>query len=69
LEALLLWLIEKTAERGGLHERMRLGGGKRRAYARLFPAEFLLTLKHCRTTIDGLVDAIESPDQWVATDH
>jgi hypothetical protein len=69
LAAILLWLIGTAAERCGVHERMRPGSGKRRAYSRLFPARLLLTLEDCRTTITELVEAIGSHDQWVANDH
>jgi hypothetical protein len=69
LAAILLWLIGTAAERCGVHERMRPGSGKRRAYSRLFLARLLLTLEDCLTTIAELVEAIGSPDQWVANDH
>jgi hypothetical protein len=62
-------LIGTAAERCGVHERMRPGSRKRRAYSRLFLARRLLTLEDCRTTIAELVDAIETPDLWVANDH
>ena len=68
LAAVLLWLIGTAAERGGVHERMRPGGRKRRAHSRLFLARLLLTLENCRTTIAELVDAIGTLDQWVSTD-
>jgi hypothetical protein len=69
LAAILLWLIGTAAERCGVHERMRPGSGKRRAYSRLFLARLLLTLEGCLTTIAELVEAIGSPNQWVANDH
>ena len=69
LAAVLLWLIGTVAERSGVHERLRPGSRKRRAYSRLFLARLLLTLEDCRTTIAELVDAIGPPDQWVASDH
>jgi hypothetical protein len=69
LAAILLWLIGTAAERCGVHERMRPGSRKRRAYSRLFLARLLLTLEDCRTTIAELVDAIGPPAQWVASDH
>lgn len=69
LAAILLWLIGTAAERCGLHERLRPGTRKRRAYSRLFLARLLLTLEDCRTSIAELVDGIGSPDQWVARDH
>jgi hypothetical protein len=69
LAAVLLWLIGTAAERAGVHERMRPGSRKRRAYSRLFLARLLLTLEDCRTTIAELVDAIGPLDQWVSTDH
>jgi hypothetical protein len=69
LAAILLWLIGTAAERSGVHERLRPGSRKRRAYSRLFLARLLLTLENCRTTIAELVDAIGPPDQWVANDH
>jgi hypothetical protein len=69
LAAILLWLIGTAAERCGLHERLRPGTRKRRAYSRLFLARLLLTLEDCRTSIAELVDAIGSPGQWVASDH
>ena len=69
LAAILLWLIGTAAERCGVHERMRPGSRKRRAYSRLFLARLLLTLADCRTTIAELVDAIGPPDQWIANDH
>jgi len=69
LAAILLWLIGTVAERCGVHERLRPGSRKRRAYSRLFLARLLLTLEDCRTTVAELLKAIESPDQWVASDH
>jgi hypothetical protein len=69
LAAILLWLIGTAAERCGVHERMRPGSRKRRAYSLPFLARRLLTLEDCRTTIAELVDVIEPPDQWVANDH
>jgi hypothetical protein len=69
LAAILLWLIGAAAERCGVHERLRPGSRKRRAYSRLFLARLLLTLEDCRTTIAELVDAIGPLDQWVASDH
>jgi hypothetical protein len=69
LAAILLWLIGTAAERSDVHERMRPGSRKRRAYSRLFLARLLLTLEDCRTTIAELVEAIGPPDQWVANDH
>ncbi|MEA3644000.1 MAG: IS4 family transposase [Lamprobacter sp.] len=69
LAAILLWLIGTAAEHGGVHERLRPGSRKRRAYSRLFLARLLLTMEHCRTTIAELVDAIGPLDQWVASDH
>lgn len=69
LAAILLWLIGTAAERCGVHQRMRPGSRKRRAYSRLFLARLLLTLEDERTTIVELVDAIGPPEQWVASDH
>ncbi len=69
LAAILLWLIGTAAERCGVHERMRPGSRKRRAYSRLFLARLLLTLEDCQTTMAELVDAIGPLDQWVARDH
>jgi len=69
LAAILLWLIGTAAERCGLHDRLRPGTRKRRAYSRLFLARLLLTLEDCRTSIAELVDAIGPPGQWVASDH
>ena len=69
LAAILLWLIGTAAERCGVHERMRPGSRKRRAYSRLFLARLLLTLEDCRTTIAESADAIGPLDQWVAIDH
>jgi hypothetical protein len=69
LAAILLWLIGTAAERCGLHERLRPGTRKRRAYSRLFLARLLLTLEDCRSSIAELVDAIGPPGQWVANDH
>ena len=69
LAAILLWLIGAAAERCGVHQRLRPGSRKRRAYSRLFLARLLLTLEDCRTTIAELVDAIGPLDQWVASDH
>ena len=69
LAAILLWLIGAAAERCGVHERLRPGSRKRRAYSRLFLARLLLTLADCRTTMAELVDAIGPLDQWVASDH
>jgi len=69
LAAILLWLIGAAAERCGVHERLRPGSRKRRAYSRLFLARLLLTLEDCRTTMAELVHAIGPLDQWVASDH
>ncbi len=69
LAAILLWLIGTAAERCALHERLRPGSRRRRAYSRLFLARLLLTLEDCRPSIAELVDAIGPPDQWVASDH
>jgi hypothetical protein len=69
LAAILLWLVGTAAERCSVHERLRPGTRKRRAYSRLFLARLLLTLEDCRTTIAKLVDAIGPLDQWVASDH
>jgi hypothetical protein len=69
LAAILLWLIGTAAEHGGLHERLRPGSRKRRAYSRLFLARLLLTLENCRVVATELLDAIGPLDQWVATDH
>ena len=69
LAAVLMWLIGTAAECSGVHERLRPGRRKRRAYSRLFLARLLLTLEDCRATIAELVDAIGPPDQWVASDH
>ncbi|WP_462322547.1 hypothetical protein [Halochromatium sp.] len=69
LAAILLWLINTAAEPRSVHEHLRPGSRKRRAYSRLFLARLLLTLEHCRTTIAELVDAIGPLDQWVASDH
>ncbi len=51
LAAILLWLIGTAAERTGLHERLRPGSGKRRAYSRLFLARLLLTVEHCKVVL------------------
>ncbi|WP_200377392.1 transposase [Thiocystis violacea] len=69
LAAILLWLIGTAAERCGVHESLRPGRRKRRAYSLLFLARLLLTLEGCRTTIAELVEAIGPPSQWVASDH
>ena len=69
LAAILLWLIGTAAERAGLHERLRPGSRKRRAYSRLFLARLLLTLEHCKTAIVDLLQAVGPLDQWVASDH
>jgi hypothetical protein len=69
LAAILLWLIGTAAERMGLHERLRPGSRKRRAYSRLFLARLLLTLEHCQTAAADLVDALGPLHQWVASDH
>jgi len=69
LAAILLRLLGTAAERCGLHERLRPGSRKRRAYSRVFLARLLLRLEDCRTTVAELVDAIGPPDQWVANDH
>ena len=69
LAAILLWLIGTAAEHGGLHERLRPGSRKRRAYSRLFLARLLLTLDAYKTAAAELLDAIGPLDQWVATDH
>ncbi len=69
LAAILLWLIGTAAERCALHERLRPGARKRRAYSRLFLARLLLTLEDCRRSIAELFDSIGPPGQWVAIDH
>ena len=69
LAAILLWLIGAAAERCRVHERLRPGSRKRRAYSRLFLARLLLTLEDSRTTMAELVDAIGPLNQWVASDH
>ena len=69
LAAILLWLIGTAAERAGLHQRLRPGSRKRRAYSRLFLARLLLTLEHCKTAIVDLLQAVGPLDQWVASDH
>ena len=69
LAAILLWLIGTAAERAGLHQRLRPGSRKRRAYSRLFLARLLLTLEHCKTAIADLLQAVGPLDQWVASDH
>ncbi len=69
LVAVLLWLIGTAAERLRLHERLRPGSRKRRAYSRLFLARLLLTLEHCQRAAADLVEAIGPLDQWVASDH
>ena len=69
LAAILLWLIGTAAERSGVHQRLRPGSRKRRAYSRLFLARLLLTLEDCRATIAALLDVIGPLDQWVACDH
>ena len=69
LAAVLLWLIGTAAERQGLHERLRPGSRKRRAYSRLFLARLLLTVEQCKVAAADLADAIGPLDQWVASDH
>jgi hypothetical protein len=69
LAAILLWLIATAAEHAGLHEQLRPGSRKRRAYSRLFLARLLLTVEHCKAAATDLADAIGPLDQWVATDH
>ena len=59
LASILLWPIGAAAERCGVHERLRPGSRKRRAYSRL-----LLTLEDCRTTMAEVVDAIGPLDHW-----
>lgn len=69
LAAILLWLIGTAAERAGLHEQLRPGSRKRRAYSRLFLARLLLTVEQCKAAAADLADAIGPLDQWVANDH
>jgi hypothetical protein len=69
LADILLWLIGTAAERAGVHERLRPGSRKRRAYSRLFLARLLLTLEHCKTAIADLLQAVGPLDQWVASNH
>ena len=69
LAAILLWLIGTAAERKGLHEHLRPGSRKRRAYSRLFLARLLLTVEHCKAAAADLADAIGPLDHWVASDH
>lgn len=69
LAAILLWLIGTAAEHAGLHERLRPGSRKRRAYSRLFLARLLLTVEPCKAAAADLADAIGPLDQWVASDH
>jgi hypothetical protein len=69
LVAILLWLIGTAAENAGLHQKMRPGSRKRRAYSRVFLARLLVTLESCRQSLEELVDAIGPLDEWVAKDH
>ncbi len=69
LAAILLWLIGTAAECCGLHEQLRPGSRKRRAYSRVFLARLLLTLEDGKTAIAVLADVIGPLDQWVASDH
>ena len=69
LAAILLWLIGTAAERTGLHEQLRPGSRKRRAYSRLFLARLLLTVESCRDLIEELVTAVVQVDQWVSSHH
>jgi hypothetical protein len=69
LAAILLWLIGTAAERAGLHEQLRPGSGKHRAYSRLFLARLLLTVEQCKAAAADLANAIGPLDQWVTNDH
>jgi len=62
-----LWLIGTAAERAGLHEQLRPGSRKRRAYFRL--VRLLLTVEHGKAAAADLADAIGPLDQWVTNDH
>jgi len=69
LAAFLLWLLGTAAEKIGLHDRMRPGSAKQRAYSRLFLARLLLVLDDCRDAFAEPMAAIGPPDQWVSADH
>jgi hypothetical protein len=49
--------------------RLQPGNGKRRVYSRLFLARLLMVLLDYQDVLDDLLQAIGSPDQWLASDH
>jgi hypothetical protein len=69
LAAFLLWLLGTAAEHAGLHRHLHPGNGKRRVYSRLFLARLLIVLRDYQGVLEDLLQAIGSPDQWVANDH
>ena len=69
LAAFLLWLLGTAAERLELHQRLRPGSRKRRAYSRLFLARLLLVLDSYRHLLEELFAAVGDASEWVAADH
>jgi hypothetical protein len=69
LAAFLLWLLGTAAERLELHQRLRPGSRKRRAYSRLFLARLLLVLDSYRHLLEELFAAVGDASEWVETDH
>ncbi|WP_295461377.1 IS4 family transposase [uncultured Thiodictyon sp.] len=69
LAAFLLWLLGTAAERLELHQRLRPGSRKRRAYSRLFLARLLLVLDSYRHLLEELFATVGDASEWVAADH
>lgn len=69
LAAFLLWLLGTAAEQAGLDRHLHPGNGKRRVYSRLFLARLLTVLRDYQGVLEDLIQAVGSPDQWVANDH
>jgi hypothetical protein len=69
LAAFLLWLLGTAAEPLQLHQRLRPGSRKRRAYSRLFLVRLLLVLDSYRHLLEELFAAVGNASEWVAADR
>jgi hypothetical protein len=56
-------------ERLELHQLLRPGSRKRRAYSRLFLARLLLVLDNYRHLLEELFATVGDANEWVAADH
>jgi hypothetical protein len=65
----LLWLLGTAAARLQLHQLLRPGSRKRRAYSRLFLARLLLVLDSYRYLLEDLCATVGDASEWVAADH